>query len=334
MTNERSLLFQMQVPMLKYASHMTDCHDQEKLTAPDLIRKFLPLILLIIIFGLLLGPFYLKNLRGHSKIFMLLQQLSIILYLIITFLQLFWQDQIFLELSELSEVNSKKRHKSLLFVFLLTFPKNIFYYQHYAFSALQAINYRQMICKPMHYQDYICTRNVIKRVLFSIILSILISIDILISWGIQFHGLHIHSSKTTLIYKFLRASNVVIFSMFKIAYTGALIKIASKIIRSLRQSKEMNGRNIGPLFVVSCLIPLLNNFLYLSSEIPNKYLPFMNEIMNEVCEMAPLDLTVVVPTFVAFAIQCTGYLLCFPALRKKLFCGFGFWFGQTDRQAD
>ena len=64
-------------------------------------------------------------------------------------------------------------------------------------------------------------------------------------------------------------TQMIIVASVKISYTITLVFLAFKIRSSLISSRELrNGTNNSPLFVVICVIPLINNVIYLGSDIP------------------------------------------------------------------
>ena len=135
------------------------------------------LFLTIFLVGVLAVPALLKDLRGHSKVFLMLQNLSALLYVIseFIFLVIFAHrfNHLTLDLGQMATTKSYFLPLQNMFYFVA----EIFYHLNLAFSLLQCLYYGQLICNPIYFKEYTQPNNVLKRVFFLAGLSLIMSLD-------------------------------------------------------------------------------------------------------------------------------------------------------------
>ena len=75
--------------------------------------------------------------------------------------------------------------------------------------------------------------------------------------------------------RFNSVYNAVVLILLRIGYTTILSMIAVKVRSSLAESRGVReGKNNHPLFIAICIVPLINNILYLGSDIPQLILSY------------------------------------------------------------
>ena len=152
----------------------------------------LPLIIATFIISCILIPCLLKNLRGHSKVYLILQNLSANVFLIM------------MAIPAMTAQTRPKDFASLAaggyriegYVEIATIFKNIFHYQQYSYQLLQSLNFYNMICKPLQYGEYSKSGRVVKRVVACLLFSCLLSVPTILErmalTFILFYDLSIH----------------------------------------------------------------------------------------------------------------------------------------------
>ena len=311
--------------------------------------KFLIIVIPIILAKLAIScavvPFLLKNLHGHSKIYFVLQQMSGDSYLITLFVSSYIETWM-LDTDELVGVLAtfQKIFTYDTIIYAASSLGTIFFYLQYAFSLLQCLNYYHMICDSLRFAEYSDNGKAMKRVICFLGLSTVLSAH---SWvrcgatlftnvgGLSEDGKFDRISLCfDTIFLFHAIFDAVEVSVLKFIYTFILIKLSIQIKSSLAHSSEMsNRRNVPTIFIVSCLVPLVTNILYVISdvlkilasfyEIPNFNMSSAESIGS--CEdewtsyRTNIHLPITASVFLlACIIHCTTYLLCFSRLRKGI----------------
>ena len=320
------------------AWNLNKCKEYMEKHTPILLKAFIPLLLFTFIIGCLILPILLKKLRGHSSAYFFLQQLFAILYLSLTFIPLYlsltfipliFEHKITTKSSNSAEYGmgfSRYDYIIMILIPFLDFLKNVFHYQYYLFSLLLSLHYDSMICKPMLFKEYISLKNVLCRVLYSSILSILLSLDDFIAFLNRAFILVPSGFRVKVIQNMIVIYSVKLV-LIKVAQTVALAIIACKIKNALNSSQNIRNQDrkdyIPALFIVVCLIPLFNTLLHWCSDIPIIF--FKNWISHSLnyylCDTTNLEfdymhLPLSVSSYLLGSIlQCISYLISFPQLR-------------------
>ena len=122
-----------------------------------------------------------------------------------------------------------------------------------------------MICNPTDYKEYTKTAKVVLRNVGFLGLNLALAIGYAIRW---FHSIRlgIWIQNDDKVVRAMAIFNMVEYCILKIMYTLALIFMSYKIKTSLRQSSSMRDGTASfrtmPLFVIVCIIPTCNNFIY------------------------------------------------------------------------
>ena len=342
-------------------SNLIDCgriqHDSDLL-----LHMILPIIVIKVIVSCILVPFLLKNLHGHTKLYNFLQQFSADLYsltLIVPFI---------LRFDNLNENDSHKIYianvtyfSKYCFSIFSTTLGSIFFYLHYAFSLLQSLNYYHMICDSLKFKDYSLKVNVMKRIAACLSLCFIFATHHVVRCGasfsysatleywVEFGGSEKIRKKQATTYdnvlSFTSVFEAVQLVLLKIVYTTILTVIALRIRSSLHQSSQMRngpGRNTTnrALFFTICVVPMINNFLFLISDVSKIILTFNDAdwltdsniddlSMWDSCSILfdhyryqvhfPLTVTILL---LGGLINCSAYLYSFSQLRQG-FCKCG-----------
>ena len=308
----------------------------------------IPIILAKSVISCVVVPFLLKNLHGHCKIYFVLQHLSGDFYLITLFVSSYvkiWMHDFEDPAGNVSTWTDLFTYNTI--VFAISSLGTMFFYQQYAFSLLQCLNYYHMICDSLRFAEYSLDSKAVKRVFGFLGFCILLSLHGWVRcgatsyahanrWSEEGRVKNIYPGYDT-IFLFHAIFDAVAVSILKFIYTIFLIRVSIRVKASLAQSSEMSNRqNIPTIFIVSCLVPLITNILYIVSDVTKILasfyeIPRLNEDSGkwkEDCVNISLGFqnNIHLPVtasvfFLACVIHCTTYLLCFSRLRK----GICFW---------
>ena len=297
------------------------CRNTTFIEQTSLVKTFSAFCALGALLGCVLVPILLQNLRGSPKVFLVLQQISAFLCVIFSFVSLEISNSSLIELpsrdwSDTSAINSWLKTQKIS-----NFWAAFFSSQHLSFSILQSLNYHEMITNPSHYEDYASIKRVVCRILALSLLSIISCVDFLIECA---------PSSRHVLYT-LRIVRLVKYPIIKVSYTVTLIFVAYKIRKCLNQSNSVRGSTtLSSLFMAACVIPLINNMLFLGTELPNIVIPYLfsrkQNLHATFCKSAvghfarhiQMPLTISIYTMGSL-IQCAAFLVCFPKLRENVF---------------
>ena len=204
--------------------------------------------------------------------------------------------------------------------------KEFFYYLHYAFMLLQCACYRQMICDPLHFADYIKKKNILVKIFVTMVLAALATTDDII--------LAILNS--------LEVSNIVyinnrilIFAMcetsvFRVVHLGVMIKMAHDIHQSLKEGqRRLDGSNRRPVFIAVAVVPIIISILCHAVETGIMLVHYfftpsgVSLECNDIEQAIQNHIQVPIVTsihLIASVANCCTYLICFPKLRENPCC--------------
>ena len=270
-------------------------------------------------------PLLLRDLRGVSKAFLMLQNLCAVLYLLFAFpnlafltggtidinvFKLFWIDEI----------------DTLLLKY--EYISTIFYHLFYAFSSLQCLQYKNMICDPLHYRDYSRAKCITVRVICAVVLSLIFSMDqgciyILKATGSQAMFKKVHGALAIFV--------IVKIIFMRAAYTAFLLRTTLKVRKTVAQSVLVrNDNTLRKLLVVVCYIPFGCNVLYFFVDVVS-ITGIVWTIFYNPCNYYVIQLTLnaipgvtLITYTICATILCLAYIVLFPNLRRGLnkFCFF------------
>ena len=278
----------------------------------------------------IITPILLKNLHGTTKVYLTMQQISSNFYLMTTsFTRIVARSIASTDLK--SFIRNKSRFEmNIKFIHMFG---EIFFYQQYVYLILQSLNYYQMICNPLQFDDYSKRFQIVKRVVIGWIISIL-----LITPTIA------HHINYFLTFPFMSISHIEILSKMnyciviygvgalmtiKIVYTSVLVYVWIHVRSALTESRQLRKeKGTSSVLIIVCFIPQIINLVYLVSEIPRltilvKDLLFREEDVNCVYSWSYLELRTILSSSVysmVAAIHCIAYLSLFRSLRQGL-CG-------------
>ena len=289
--------------------------------SPALVKTFISFLTLGASLCCILVPILLQNLRGSPKTFLVLQQISSVLFVAFSFTSMEINN------SSLTELTSKEWGDDSAFAKLVTTQKicnffaAFFLSQHFVFSILQSFNYYEMITNPLHFEEYAMVKKVVCRALVLSLVSVILCVDYLIEC--------VTSSKS--VTRALHVFRLAKYPIVKFSYTSTLVFVAYKIRLSLTQSNSIRGSTrLSSLFIAVCIIPLVNNVLFLGVEVPNTVIPFIFSRkdnlhgafcmsgMGHFARHIQMPLTISVFTLGSL-MQCASFLAGFPKLRDNVF---------------
>ena len=296
---------------------------------PSMFSSSLPFTILLFLFGAIISPFLLKNLRGHQKWYMILYQLSIIIYVTLSLVsQIVWVHLVN-EFFKRFVIVLVEEYWTFIVISCNIIIKQLFYYLYHVFTILQCAHYHCMICDPLNFKEFSASKNVVRRIVIALALSPILLIDDI--------------TKVTFTYQHYQdfpdedeaeslVGNIIYYSLaelcvFKLLYISALAKICYDIRNSLSEAENVR-RDVAsrrPLFYIMALIPLINGILCSATDITlaaisvylNSHLESLlvcggvHNVFTNVVEI-PLAASVYSLTFF---INTCGYLICFPKLR-------------------
>ena len=295
----------------------------EEWKGPLILKIFLPSIIITFAIVCVSIPFLLQNLRGPSKGYFLLQQLTVLFFLLFLFLPAVKLHNI------LDDENFRSKRAILMLMPLWHFFSSFFYYQHSMFILLQSFTYKTMICDSVNFNEYNDTKNVLVRVASSIALSTFLSMAHLLHLGLLFSGNY--AAEALSFYTCIVDTTTM--AVVKVVSMAYLMVVSCTIRNALRQSDEIRNQNqntaFPPLFIVVCIIPIINNLLYIIAD----GLRAATDVLNSHWwKQASSDFTcnghfvhIILPfTASVYTIgsifQSCSYLYFFPRLRKELCC--------------
>ena len=293
---------------------MRNCYNDALSNGPILQKTFVAFLLLKGCLGTFIFPSLLKELSGHSKLYFLLQQLMIFLFLGSTFAPALTVYNMLEGFMHKFDWNMD----DIMFVQpLCLFFNNVCYYLQYAFSFLQMLNYQAMICNPLSYQEYILPKNFFRRGAVVFIASLIIPAPLLSLLVVS-----VHTKNFNVLRWVLNVFHLTVFLVYRMIYSFSIVVIARKIKNALNESKRTrNGHDSNSsLFIVICIVPLINNFIYLAADIPYLVSPFYHS--RSTCNdlfgyfSAQVCLPLMAGTYmVGSMLQCGSYLVYIPNLR-------------------
>ena len=333
------------------AFDFTECQTLEAKRRTVITTASASLMGISALLGIVFIPILIKALTGVRRIYLVIQQICIICYLMLEGISVFAINYDLDDVIIQSMLNERDRERDAYTYYnILTYEEifryfsEIFYLEYYFISWMYTYDVYVMICEPFLYANFSNKKNVAKRLLVGSFLCIVVTGDILVK---IFIGLKLSeyendyaNSKSLVLVKELeelqrkrKAAKVgtSIFHLikataFKITYGLAIIKSYFMINKSLKESitlssnhgKDMKShRNL----VHFILIPFFLNLLFLGHDVPKELFPFLK---RNTCDVNYWILELVSPCiFTAGSFSYyAGYLIFFPKIRAAvLTCG-------------
>ena len=297
-----------------------------------------------------------KYLKGARKMYLIIQQSCIILYLALLMaplglysvqnffplftkklglgglgLETFYEERNSTSLFE-DDDDLITYDQVLVYEFVYQFFQECAYLEYYLLSMMHIIDIRVMICQPFDYAKFSENKQVLIRLAIGTSVCFILSCDCLIDifYRLYYHGaMKIRtdeSPENIILASFI--IKVIKLTTIKISYGVANIKMFLNIRHSLSESTKMNQnserekshRNLQNFI----LVPFFLNILFLGHDVP-KVIGLIKKKFVKNCESLLLrpefvqGLPAAVFTLGSYAYNI-AYLVFFPKLRKALFC--------------
>ena len=211
---------------------------------------------------------------------------------------------------------------------------SFFYYLHYAFMLLQCANYRQLLCHPLHFADFIKTKKILLRISLTLVLAALATADEITLAILNSTKRSLLSSKRSNISSFnvFIIKKVVIYAMcktsaFRVVHLCVMLKMAHDMRQSLKEGqRRLDGTDRRPVFIAVAVVPIIISILSHTVEtcmmlIDYFFLPSGDSVeCSDVQEAIQRHIQVPIVTathLIASFANCCTYLICFPKLREN-----------------
>ena len=278
-------------------------------------------------------PLLAWNLKGPRRIFTILQQICVVLYMSIFMVFQLWikENTSFEALSKI--INSEYYFFQLSKITLALFQEFL-YINHYFLSLMQSIDVHVMICNSFKYESFSSGKNVVKMVVIGACVSFVLSGDKVANAIFCTYQLA-YTYEFSVYPKFFRGSgwfSFVKIGIIKILYTIAVVKIGHSVKTKLQTSLQLTNRNdraqVYQSLGIFVYIPLIVNLILIGHDVPLYILPRFYEANN--CkqenllddEMAINNLSAGFFSLASF-LHIFGYLILFPKLRNAFACKSG-----------
>ena len=289
-------------------------------------------------------PILMKSLKGMRKVYIILQQICIIGFLLTQLLNhIIMNEADYLYAFRAVGIHADDREPiTLAEIFwrrlLASLFQSFFRYTQYFLSFMQSWDIYKMIHDPLSYASFCAKINVFKYLAIGLGICIVLVLEFLIEI-IAVHVIITDPKEFILdgpqMVQFLSFTNVldkyslVKFIIIKVVYSGVIIVIATKTKAALQQSADFNSdakkeRLYKRLFIFT-LIPLAINFWYLFPECLNVIWP-LNEIIYDTHSrdfFARKDIrtyvSATIATFASFS-YFVAFPLLFPKVKEAIMC--------------
>ena len=286
---------------------------------------------LVILMALVFLPVLITYLKGMRRIFVVLQQVCIIIYLSLTIVHIsHFIKPSALDLHKVFGGSAKHANPISLGIGrqLLDFFKFFFYFEYYFFSLMQTVDLYQMICQPFHYESFSTFRNIAKLAFVGSGICFLLAIEPLIETVVFFHAFGISIEAIVELKDFffnIRIYTVVKLICAKAVYALIAGKLAYDIRQKLNESSAMQSNKQREsahenLFRFN-LIPLFVNILLIGHDIPT--LKFLFNEIND-CSLNHTEPILILISATSFTLTSfsysIGYIVFFPKIRAAIQC--------------
>ena len=280
-------------------------------------------------------PLLARNLKGPRRIFTILQQICMVLYLSILMVsQLLFKENN--DFDAASKILNGEYYLFKLTKILLTLFQEFLYIYYYFLSLMQSIDVHVMICNSFKYESFSLAKNVIKMILIGALVSFVLCGDAVAIAIFSTYQL-VHFYDFSMYTKFYRGIGWFLFvkiCIIKICYTIAVVKIGhsvkSKLLTSLQLANRSDRAQVYQSLSIFVYIPLIVNLILIGHDVIHFILPPFTFNEANRCKpenllddtMAMLNLSAGFFSLASFS-HIFGYLILFPKLRKAFACKSG-----------
>ena len=316
-------------PVEDMVEYMVECIQSAQDNGPFMLKLSAPIVLFLFFFGCIILPLLLKNLRGHSKLYMILQQVSIVFCVTLVFVVQIVDDRLRTDLhKQFSEPGMPEVKHWIIIIACSAIFKQFFFYQYHAFTFLQCTHYRSMICDPLRFKEFSASKKVAERIAIALVISSLLLLDDIAQITAGRKPIKSEEDRVqmdNLVFK-ISYYSLAELSLFKLLYIGALVKMSYDIRKSLSQAEVVRDDHATrrPLYYVVALIPLINGIICSVTDITTAAISvfFKSSLIKLECDTAKegFNRMVQIPVVASFylltsIISTCGYLKYFPKLR-------------------
>ena len=290
--------------------------------------------------GCMFLPILIKFVNGTRKLFVVLQELSIIIFFLILVLK--YGITTSAHKYDVKKFSYKDDfHNPLtsyyINVHLISLFQSVFYYKYYLLSLMQSFDIFQMVHHPLDYSEFCTIKNIAKYILLGIVACIVLSSGHICHIGLylfyRYKPLIISNNKVPKNEDNIEMFSMIIFVVFKVSYPCLVGTLAYKVKRSLTESEGMAETNEAKRRVHRRLfwfttIPIFMNFFFLLPEILSLLAPMHRSsykklaidcnsfIRRKEVQVSINAVMVMIGSFSYFV----GYVLLIKKIRAFIFC--------------
>ena len=324
------------------AAAFLECSEKAEKESPRLRIMSIVMLSLSALVGLIFIPILLLRIKGTRRVFVVMQQITAIAYLISLLLPQYRNE---VSLNFIEGADYRNFHKlfeeggffsKLAMVYLLRFLQYFVYYAYYLASMMQTVDIYMMVCHPFLYGEFSSLQRIATGLLkgLAVCLSIA-SPDLMITFAmIIFHlaGFDIINRQFLRVQHGIEIFKVVVMFVAKILYSGAIIRMGYFIRKGFKESLSMGESvckrkcELYKRLFHFCLIPQFLNVLFLVPEIFVAVRRIAKPSDSGCSESDVFDrgdvvmgLNVCVFTF-GTVLYYLGFVILFPAVRKAFAC--------------
>ena len=286
--------------------------------------------------GLVILPFVMMHLSGTKKVFVMLQQISMLLQHILMIVEWsVWETNIDNAIIEVVKDFLDKKEDTIfngriMSHFLINFFAEFANSEFYFASMMHSYDFFIMICHPFDYAEF-QGRKVWRLIFLGTLVCFVFSVEYLVCLIVNI------SCSDGLYYKkeciiWVQDARVIIAIytaiktiILKIVYFVTIKKLASKTKKALDESAQMkpdhNQRDLHNKLYTFTLIPIFLNFLYLFHEVPFLVVAIISCMMKVSAKISYILQCVKGGMFTLGLVTYVGaFVTLFPKIKESLCC--------------
>ena len=287
-------------------------------------------------------PLLVKVLKGPRRIFIILQQLSILCFLAFSLISN-WSNSDVSDMQKAMEQVSEFRNKStttaviksVVFGKTVEFFQDFCYYEFYFLAWMHSWDMYEMICNPLKYADFCKKLHLIKVILSGTGVCALLACTNIVNMTIAIILLTFNDGLDQSVLKYnnitdgINIFDIIKTVILKVVYSVVITRLSLSSKSGLDQSSKMasnqnDQKSIFKKFFYFSLMPIFINILFLIHEIPDATFSVFNE---STCgsHLVRVDIRFCLTTSavtIGLLSYLFSFLILFPKIRKTIIhCG-------------